>query len=158
MDWEDSLPLEDDPMPPSQPDLSRPAESSSPAPSLTIEHILKELPKIKTGYKCLIRYKCLKLACFLVTTPNINSRLALPVKNRPVENSSQFRDIWSLKKTYVTQVSGVGRGGTYMERKQQRMSEEFPWPSLQPVPEVEEGVYIFSFISFQFALDNFTQG
>ena len=72
-----------------------------------------------------------------MTTPNINSKLAGPFKKVPVENSSEFKGIWADKKDYVSRVSGVGRGGTFKERKEQRRSEEFPWPG---IPEQEEGM------------------
>ena len=74
-----------------------------------------------------------------MTTPNINSRLAVPFKKVPVESSTEFKDIWADKKEYVRLVSGVGQGGTYQERKEQRRSETFPWPGIPPVPEQEEG-------------------
>ena len=46
-----------------------------------------------------------------------------------MESSSEFREVYVDKKEYVNRVSGVGLGGTYKERKEQRRSEEFPWPS-----------------------------
>ena len=59
-----------------------------------------------------------------MTTPNINSRLAVPFKKVPVESSTEFKDIWADKKEYVRLVSGVGQGGTYQERKEQEESPD----------------------------------
>ena len=64
----------------------------------------------------------------LVTTPNINSGLAVPFKRKPVESSMEFRAIWSESKAYINNVSGKG-GGIYKDRKDLRKSEEFQWPS-----------------------------
>ena len=69
---------------------------------------------------------------FSVTTPNINAHLALPFKKRPVESSAEFKEIWRDKKSYVAHVSGAG--GVYQQRKEQRKSEEFPWPLGSPEP------------------------
>ena len=60
-----------------------------------------------------------------MTTPNINA-LGLPFKKRTVENSEQFRGIWSEKKEYVGRVGG--KGASYQTNKAQRRSEEWPWP------------------------------
>ena len=77
---------------------------------------------------------------FSVTTPNINSQISVPYNKGLVENSKMFKSVWAEKKNYVTKISGRGRGGTYKERKEQRRSEEFPWSSILPIPEEEEGI------------------
>ena len=61
-----------------------------------------------------------------MTTPNINNKLALPFKKRPVTNREQFRGIWSEKKAYVGRVGG--KGASYQENKAERRSMEWPWP------------------------------
>ena len=63
---------------------------------------------------------------FLVTTPIINSVLALPFEKRPVTSSKDFRTVWSAKKEYVRKVTG--HGGSYQANKEKRRSESFPWP------------------------------
>ena len=63
---------------------------------------------------------------FPVTTPNINSILALPFEKRPVTSSKDFRTVWSAKKEYVRKVTG--QGGSYQANKEKRRSESFPWP------------------------------
>ena len=77
---------------------------------------------------------------FSVNTPKINSQIAMPYSKGLVENSKLFKSVWADKKNYVTRISGRGRGGTYKERKEQRRSEEFPWSSILPIPEEEEGI------------------
>ena len=75
-----------------------------------------------------------------VTTPEINSRLALPFKKTPLDSSTEFKDIYTEKKEYVSRVSGSGGGGaSYQEKKQQRRSEEFPWPEQHNA--APEGLY-----------------
>ena len=65
---------------------------------------------------------------FSVTTPNINSLLAIPFKKEPVDSSKEFKTEWSAKKEYVRRVTG--HGGSYQANKERRRSESFPWHNL----------------------------
>ena len=61
-----------------------------------------------------------------MSTPAVNTLLALPYKKRPVSSSSSFKAAWTEQKEYLRKVSG--RGGLYQENKERRRSESFPWP------------------------------
>ena len=62
----------------------------------------------------------------VVTTPNINSQLALPYQKPPVNSSTDFKVEWMNKKEYVRKASS--KDGMYYENKERRRSEPFPWP------------------------------
>ena len=65
---------------------------------------------------------------FSVTTPIINSHLAIPFKKKPLDNSKEFKGIWTEKKGYVGHISGAGGADQYRQVKEKRRSEDFPWP------------------------------
>ena len=70
-----------------------------------------------------------------VTTPNINSLLALPYNKPLVRSREEFTTEWLCKKDYVRKASG--KGGAYHENKEKRRSEVFPWPGGDiPIAEV----------------------
>ena len=81
------------------------------------------------GVLCMInhfQFCNLSYLIMVVTTPNINSQLALPYQKPPVNSSTDFKVEWMNKKEYVRKASS--KDGMYYENKERRRSEPFPWP------------------------------
>ena len=63
-----------------------------------------------------------------VNTPEINSNLAIPFKKEPVNDSSKFKEEYSVAKNDLRKTTGGKGKGSYQEEKNRKLSLPFPWP------------------------------
>ena len=97
---------------------SSPGLFSSPAPLLTIKNVFDIFPKVTK-----------------ITTPEVNSRLAIPFKKPQVASRVEFKESYSETRNSLRKMSG--KIPNYHEEKERRQSLPFNWPV-----SVEGNVYI----------------
>ena len=87
----------------------------TPEPVLTVEKVLEVFNRIKN-----------------VTTPAINSKLAVPFKKNPVKDSTKFKQDYPEVKSSMRKISGGLGKDAYQEEKKRKNSLPFPWPASSP--------------------------
>ena len=87
----------------------------TPEPVLTVEKVLEVFNRIKN-----------------VTTPAINSKLAVPFKKNPVKDSTKFKQDYSEVKSSMRKISGGLGKDAYQEEKKSKNYLPFPWPASSP--------------------------
>ena len=80
-------------------------------PELTVEKVMEVFKRISS-----------------VNTPEINSNLAIPFKKEPVNDSSKFKEEYSVAKNDLRKTTGGKGKGSYQEEKKRKLSLPFPWP------------------------------
>ena len=85
---------------------------------LTVEKVLEVFDRMKN-----------------ITTPNINSKLAVPFNKNPVKSSAKFKEEYKDVKEALRKISGGLGKVKYHEEKDRRKSLPFAWPQVSPSSE-----------------------
>ena len=91
------------------------SEYSSPAQILTVQKVMEAFQNARK-----------------ITTPGVNSKLAMPYKLPEVKNRAEFKQAYSDAKQNITRVSGQFVTSRE-EEKERRRSLPFDWPSVQGI-------------------------
>ena len=86
----------------------------SPIPLLTVEKVLRVFENARK-----------------ITTPEVNSKLAIPYKKPEIEKRTEFKQAYSAAKQNINRVSGQSAGDRE-EEKGRRRSLPFDWPTTCP--------------------------
>ena len=92
-----------------------------------------------------------------ITTPGVNSKLAIPYKLPEVTNRADFKQAYSSAKQNITRVSGQFVTSRE-EEKERRRSLPFDWPSVQgiQVNQIKVLKYVLSKLCFLIGEDVIT--
>ena len=98
---------------------------------LTVEKVLEVFDRIKN-----------------ITTPNINSKLAVPFNKIPVKSSAKFKEEYKDVKEALRKISGGLGKVKYHEEKERRKSLPFAWPQVSPLSEGKTSLNASNFLIF----------